>query len=449
MTSARSLAFLTLRDIDRRQSYTDVAIDRALNAHGLSSLERSLFTELVYGVVRRQRTLDALITALGDRPMEKQPPDLRRILHLGLYQLRYLDQIPAAAAVNTSVDLAKEQGLKGLSRVVNGILRRYQREQVQGTDFLAAIADPVQRLGTQYSFPDWIVDLFQGQWGWEETADLCEFFNQAPPLDVRINPLKASRDEVMGAFAEAGLTAMAIAGLPQGLRINGKTGPIPQLPGFSEGWWTVQDASAQWVAHVLDPQPGETIFDVCAAPGGKTTHIAELIADQGQILAGDRTASRLKKVAIAQQRLGLTAIQSWQGDVTKAELPLITSFDRVLLDVPCSGLGTLHRNPDLRWRQTPDGITQTLLPLQAHLLTAIAPLVKHGGTLVYSTCTLNPAENQAQIQQFLAAHPDWQLHPLTDLGDRLPMGSVSNGMVTFMPHRHHQDGFFMAKLTKA
>ncbi|MGA1622112.1 MAG: 16S rRNA (cytosine(967)-C(5))-methyltransferase [Synechocystis sp.] len=445
MTSARTLAFLTLREIDRRDSYTDVAIDRALKTSSLSALDRSLFTELVYGVIRRQRTLDCLIETLGDRPIEKQSPDLRRILQLGLYQLRYLDHIPASAAVNTSVALAKSQGLKGLSKVVNGLLRRYDRGQTDGIDYLPTPANPNQRLGQLHSFPDWIVALFQQQWGDAETEALCQYFNHPPSLDLRVNPLKASREQVIQALATAKLTASAIAGLPQGIRLQEKAGGIAQLPGFQTGWWTVQDASAQWVSQVLDPQAGEVIFDVCAAPGGKTTHIAELMGDQGQIYAGDRTASRLQKVAIAQQRLGLTAIKTWQGDLTQASPPPVSQVDRALLDVPCSGLGTLHRNPDLRWRQTPAGIEKTLIPLQRQLLTAIAPLVKPGGYLVYSTCTLNPAENQDQIQHFLTTHPDWRSEPFRGLDSQ----TIPSGMLTILPHHHHQDGFFMAKLKKA
>ncbi|MEB3160933.1 MAG: 16S rRNA (cytosine(967)-C(5))-methyltransferase [Synechocystis sp.] len=449
MTSARSVAFLTLRDIDRRSSYTDVAIDRALKHHDLSALDRGLVTELVYGVIRHQRTLDCLMETLGDRPIEKQPPDLRRIVQLGLYQLRYLDQIPASAAVNTSVALAKAQGLKGLSKVVNGMLRRYERGQAEGMDFLPTTANPIQQLGQKYSFPDWIIDLFQQQWGGEETEALCQYFNPPPSLDLRVNPLKASRNQVIQAFAELNLPATAIAGLSQGLRIQAKTGAIPQLPGFQEGWWTVQDASAQWVGPVLDPQPGEIIFDVCAAPGGKTTHLAELMGNQGQIWAGDRTASRLQKVATLQQRLGLTAIKTWQGDLTQADLPPVQNVDRALLDVPCSGLGTLHRNPDLRWRQTPENIRQTLIPLQWQLLTAIAPLVKSGGSLVYSTCTLNPAENQDQIQQFLNTHRDWQTESFPWMDTQGQSQIMTNGMLTILPHHHRQDGFFIAKLKKA
>lgn len=446
MTSARQLAFLALRDIDRRDSYTDIAIDRALQKHELSSVDRRLFTELVYGVIRHQRSLDCLIEELGDRPIGKQPPDLRRILHLGLYQLGYLDQIPPSAAVNTSVDLAKANGLKGLSKVVNGMLRQYQRLQEGGE---TPWQFSTMSLGQRLSFPDWLIEIFASQWGEEETEALCQYFNQSPPLNLRINPLKTNREEVAVALGEINLTTEPILGLPQALRLHGKTGAVPQLPGFSEGWWTVQDASAQWVAQVLDPQPGEIIFDVCAAPGGKTTHIAELMQDQGEIYAGDRHGWRLQKLAVTQQRLGLTAIKTWEGDLTKPEtMPPVNSVDRALLDVPCSGLGTLHRNPDLRWRQNAETIA-TLLPLQQALLTAIAPLVKSGGVLVYATCTLNPTENQGQIEQFLKDHDDWRSESFIWISPQGESQTISNGMLTILPHHHHQDGFFMAKLKKA
>ncbi|QUS62304.1 16S rRNA (cytosine(967)-C(5))-methyltransferase [Synechocystis sp. PCC 7338] len=446
MISARQLAFLVLRDIDRRDSYTDVAIDRALQKHSLSPPDRRLCTELVYGVVRRQRTLDCLIEQLGDRPVGKQPPDLRRIVQLGLYQLGYLDQIPASAAINTSVDLAKANGLKGLSKVVNGMLRRYQRGREGGEGILD---QGKISLGEKYSFPDWLVDLFVQTWGQEETEALCTYFNHNPSLDIRINPLQTSREAVAQMLESMDITATAMAGLPQGLRLTGKTGAITQLPGFVEGLWTVQDASAQWVAQILNPQPGETIFDVCAAPGGKTTHIAELMGNQGQIYAGDRHGWRLQKLAVTQQRLGLTSIKTWEGDLTRPGVkPPMESVDRALLDVPCSGLGTLHRNPDLRWRQTPATI-ETLLPLQEFLLKAIAPLVKPGGTLVYSTCTLNRAENEAQIEQFLQGHTEWRSENFIWISPSGDSQGVTDGMLTILPHQHQQDGFFIANLKKA
>ena len=445
--TARQLAFRTLRQIDRRQTYTDVAVNQALSQNLLSSPERGLFTELVYGVSRQQRRLDYLLTQLGDRPSDKQPPNLRRIVHLGLYQLSFCDQIPAAAAVNTSVELAKQQGLKGLSKVVNGMLRRYQRALAAGETLLPSPDCPEHR-GIIYSLPDWIVSLCEQQLPGSEAPALYDYFNQSPHTDIRVNALRTTRNQVQEALSASGITTKPVPGLPQGLRLLGKTGSIPQLPGFQQGWWTVQDASAQWVTQILAPQSGETIFDVCAAPGGKTTHMAEHMGDQGQVWAGDRTQWRLQKLATTQQRLRLTSIQTWCGDLTQEDPPPCSEVDRALLDVPCSGLGTLHHNPDLRWHQSPEQI-QTLVTLQAQLLAATAPLVKPGGILVYSTCTLNPEENQAQIQRFLQANPTWLTVPFEWVTPQGTAEYCSDGELTLWPHRHDLDGFFIAKLQKA
>lgn len=440
MTSPRQVAFQVLRDLDRRDTYPDLALDRALQKTALSPPDRGLATELVYGVLRRQRTLDALISQFSQRPSDQQPPALRRLLQLGLYQLRYLDQVPSSAAVNTSVDLAKENGLGGLSKVVNGILRAYLRQTEGGQDPLILPEEPARRLGVEESFPDWIVDLFLKQGGCDRARELCQAFNQTPPLDLRINPLKTSREALHAQFAEAGIESHPLPGLPQALRLPGR-GSIRQLPGFQEGLWTVQSAPAQWVGHCLDPQPGEKIGDACAAPGGKTTHLAELMGDHGQIVALDPTPSRLEKLRQTQRRLGLTSIDPEIADARTFTPPV--PLDGVLVDVPCSGLGTLHRNPDLRWRPIPSQLPE-LLALQSALLAQAATWVKPGGVLVYATCTLNPKENQEQIQAFLNAHPQWSLIPLT-----APDSETVEETLTCYPDAWWGDGFFIAKLRRS
>lgn len=442
VTLPRQLAFLILREIDHRSAYTDVALDRILrqHSHSLTSLDRALVTELVYGIMRRQRSLDTLIDQLGKKSSHQQPPNLRRILHLGLYQLRYLNHIPPSAAVNTSVELAKENGFSRLKGVVNGILRQYLRLAQDGTDPLILPSDSVQRLGIGYSFPDWIIQQWLKQWGETETEELCEWFNQPPSIDLRINPLKTTLGALEDAFTEANIAFSRLPYLPQALRLSGKR-PIKQLPGFAEGWWTVQDASAQLVSYLLDPQPNDVIIDACAAPGGKTTHIAELMGDQGIIYACDRAPSRLRKLQANTERLQLDAIVPKIGDSCQmSEFKGIA--DKVLLDAPCSGLGTLHRHPDIRWRQTPEKIA-ALIPLQQALLENVATWVKPQGELVYATCTLNPAENEQIIEEFLRKNCHWQivsppsfLSPLT----------VDSGWIYCLPHHHQTDGFFMVKL---
>ena len=456
ITDARQLAFIALRSV-YQGAFADVVLERLFNQTELNSQERRLATELVYGGVRRRRTLDALIDQLGKKRAHQQPPDLRVILHLGLYQLRYLDQIPASAAVDTSVDLAKKNGFSPLAGVVNGLLRHYIRltegsepdtsgplnDLSASIDPLTLPVDPVASLGVRHSYPDWIVRIWQDALGAEETEQLCQWFNQPPKIDLRVNALQASLAEVEAAFQAAGIAVSRLPNLPQALRLDQSVGAIPALPGYEQGWWSVQDSSAQWVGYLMDPQPGEVIIDACAAPGGKTTHLAELMGDHGTIWACDRTPSRLKKVTQNIRRLQLNCIQTCVGDSRE-----ISQFeqqaDRVLVDAPCSGLGTLHRHADARWRQTPETV-QDLSKLQTELLRHTATWVKPGGCLVYATCTLHPAENEAVIQEFLTHYPTWRIDPPSEDS---PMAKFSHpeGWLKVWPHRHQMDGFFMVRL---
>ncbi len=460
MQNPRQLAFLALRDIHKQGAFTDIALDRVLRSAELNSADRGLVTELVYGSVRRQRTLDAIIDQLGKKKAHQQPPDLRTILHIGLYQLRYQERIPASAAVNTTVELAKANGFKGLAGVVNGLLRQYERlaatppdpansnpkskiQNPKSNDPLQLPTDPVQRLGVLHSFPDWIIQMWLEQLGTEETEQLCQWFNQPATIDLRVNPLRVSIEDVEAAMQSTGVDVRRVPHLPQALRVVGGTGNIQQLPGFSEGWWTVQDSSAQLVSHLLDPQPGDVVIDACAAPGGKTTHLAELMRDEGKICACDRAASRLKKLQENAQRLQLQSIQIFTGD--SRNFPQFTnSADKVLLDAPCSGLGTLHRRPDIRWRVTPATV-QELSLLQGELLQQAATWVKPGGILVYATCTLHPQENEGVIQSFLDRHSRWQIEPPPP-DSPLAAFSTPQGWIKVWPHRYQMDGFFMARL---
>ncbi|WP_260447440.1 16S rRNA (cytosine(967)-C(5))-methyltransferase RsmB, partial [Nostoc sp. UCD120] len=304
----------------------------------------------------------------------------------------------------------------------------------------------VERLGILHSFPDWIIQVWLEQLGLTDTEQLCEWMNQSPTIDLRINPLCTSIEEVEAALQSVGLLVRRIPDLPQALRFMGNTGSIQKLPGFKEGWWTVQDASAQLVSHLLDPQPGEVVIDACAAPGGKTTHIAELMADSGKIWACDRTASRLRKLQENSQRLNLQSIQIYTGD-SRHSNQFKNTADRVLLDAPCSGLGTMHRHADARWRQTPESVRE-LSVLQKELLTHTSTFVKAGGVLVYATCTLHPAENEEVISAFLAKSPHWQIEPPRGIELAASAYSTPQGWFKVWPHRQDMDGFFMVRLRK-
>ncbi len=488
MDNPRQLAFVALRDV-HKGAYADVALDRVLRKNQLSNLDRRLLTELVYGSVRRMRSLDAIIDQLAKKKAHQQPPDLRTLLHLGLYQLRYLNHIPASAAVNSTVGLAKENRFSGLSGFVNGLLRQYirlaagerrspllppyllspegtpsspkgtptpplrrgeARDEGEESQLFYAVNDPLQlpenpvaRLGILHSYPDWIIEVWLEQLSLAETEQLCMWLNQPPAIDLRINTLRTSIEMVAAAMQSAGVSVSSVPPLPQALRLTGSIGSIQNLPGFNEGWWTVQDSSAQLVSYLLAPQPGETVIDACAAPGGKTTHIAELMQDQGTVLACDRTASRLRKLKENATRLQLQCIQTCVGD---SRISDFKSADRLLLDVPCSGLGTLHRHADARWRQTPESV-QELTILQSELLSQTSKFVKVGGILVYATCTLNPLENEGVIQLFLNCHPNWQIEPPVANSPAFAF-TTSEGFVKVLPHRHSMDGFFMVRLRK-
>lgn len=442
--SPRQLAFFALKDIYVRQAYTDVALDRIIRKHELKSVDRGLLSELVYGIVRRKRTLDALIDQLGKKKASQQPPDLRIIIHIGLYQLRYLDQIPPSAAVNTTVDLAKTNGLNKLGGVVNGILRKYIRIS-ETKDPLILPSNSISKLGILHSFPDWIINIFNAQLDESEIEQLCTWFNQPATIDLRINPLKITLEEVKIQLLNKGIQVTEIPHLPQALRLIGSVGNIKALPNFDQGWYSVQDSSAQLVTHLLNPQAGETIIDVCAAPGSKTTHIAELMGDEGLIFACDSQLKRLEKVRENAARLQLKSIKIQEIDSSESN-QFNHQADRVLVDVPCSGLGTLHKRPDIRWRQNPDKIEE-LSQLQQKILNNASNWVKPDGKLVYATCTLNPTENEAIIRTFLNTHPEWKIKiPQDNL--RANFFVTSEGMIKIFPHRHNMDGFFMVKLIK-
>ena len=395
-------------------AYADVALERQLGRSRLAGPDRGLATELAYGAIRQRLLLDAWIDAFGRVPAERQPPRLRWLLHIGLYQLLFCARVPLAAAISTSVELAKREGLGRLAPVVNALLRAVARQRVDlglevGADpwlGLELPADQAESLSLRRSLP---LELARELLRWRD-ADQAEAFaaacNRPPPLDLRVQPLRASREEVLAAFAAADVAAEALPDLPGGISLPGRRGDLSRLPGFAEGRWSVQDRSAQRIAPLLDVQPGMRVLDACAAPGGKTTHLAELMGDQGELWALDRSESRLKRLRANAERLGLNCIRCQVADAGEpAELPPGT-FARILLDAPCTGLGTLARHADARWR--PHDLEE-LLALQRRLLDCLAARLTPDGRLLYATCSVDPRENEEQGRAFLERHPGWRL----------------------------------------
>jgi 16S rRNA (cytosine967-C5)-methyltransferase len=441
--SARQVAFQALRQISKG-AFADVALDRVLHKD-IPPIDRRLITELTYGTLRRQRSLDARIDNLASKPAHQQPADLRLILQLGLYQIHHLDQIPDSAAVNTTVDLAKQNGFPGLSGFVNGVLRQSVRQKGEEIP-VPPNASEIETIGIRHSFPDWIVEVWRSQFSAEDTALLCQWMNKTPSIDLRVNLSKTTFESALNAFTEAGIAAEALPHVPAAIRLPHGVGSIQRLPGFIEGHWIVQDSSAQLVSYLLDPQPGETIIDACAAPGGKTLHIAELMQNQGTIHALDRTTSRLKKLTQNRDRLGFTNIQPQTLD-SATDSTFVGKCDRLLIDAPCSGLGTVNRHADARWRQSPESVTE-LTALQQAILHNSAQWVKPGGVMVYATCTLHPEENERQMERFLSEHGEWAIDR-PDPSSCVAAFMTEPGWVQVVPHQQEMDGFFMVRLKKA
>ena len=412
----RYLAWRVLRAV-AAGAYADRALERELARAHLGPRDRGLATELAYGAIRQRRLLDGWINAQARVAAERQPPPLRWLLHVGLYQLLFSDRVPASAAVSTSVELARRIGLERLAPVVNGILRGVLRRRQERPgplapwDGLPLPEDPAESLGLRHSLPPWLASDLMTWLGVEGAEAFGRAANATPPLDLRVNLRRTAREDQVAAFAAAGVEALPLAGAAQALTLPDRSGDPRDLPGFREGYWCVQDRHAQAVVPLLDPQPGERILDACAAPGGKTTQIAEALGEQGELWAVDRCEARLGRVRSNAERLGHHWIQTLAADATQLATlrPAWRGhFQRILVDAPCSGLGTLARHADARWGLTPAAIDELVL-LQGQLLEGLAPLLAPAGLLVYATCTVHPRENQGLIGAFLAAHPQWAL----------------------------------------
>ncbi|MFY8150389.1 MAG: 16S rRNA (cytosine(967)-C(5))-methyltransferase [Prochlorococcaceae cyanobacterium] len=414
-------------------AFADVALERELARQPLQGADRGLATELAYGAIRQRRLLDAWVDRLGKVPAQRQPPKLRWLLHLGIYQLLFCQRIPASAAVSTSVELAKRSQLARLAPVVNGQLRALLRQRPEAEAEPPAEAwrglelptEAAARWALRHSLPDWLGEEVLAWLPAEEAEAFGVACNTPPHLDIRLQPQRCRAEELQEQLTAAGVGWQVLDPHGGALTLEGAPGDLRRLPGYAEGWWSVQDRHAQRVVPLLDPQPGERILDACAAPGGKSTQMAERQNDSGEIWAVDRSEGRLQRLLHSAARLGLGSIHVLAADATRLleEKPHWRGhFDRILLDAPCSGLGTLARHPDARWRITPAAIEE-LVVLQEQLLEALLPLLRPGGRLVYATCTVHPLENGEQIDGLLKRHPQleqleqWQCWPSAAGGD--------------------------------
>lgn len=444
-TSVRRLASEILFKVDSRKAYADILLDQTLRIAALNERDRALLTELTYGTLRWRGSIDARLIGNLRRPLAQVDPHLRNLLRLTCYQLLYLDRVPEYAAVNEAVEIAKIYGGRKAAGFVNGVLRNLLRREP------AQVASPPDAtpvsLAVEYSHPEWLVQRWLDEFGAVEAPALMRANNEKPPLLVRTNLLKCGRDELIHRLSAVGTEAKASAYSPQGVLLPAG-GAVENLPGFNEGWFQVQGEASQLVTYLLSPLAGERILDACAAPGGKSTHIAELMHDEGEIISVDTSARGIEKIRQNVNRLGLKSICALHADITEENPQLGGSpFDRILVDAPCSGLGTLRAHPEIKWQRNENDVRR-LSGLQLRILNRVAGYLKHGGILVYSTCTLNDDENDHNTEHFLANHPEFELQDAARYLPEMAKHMVRGKYFQALPHRDNTDGFFAARMRR-
>ena len=430
--------------IEREGGYADRLIDQELQSGRLTGPDRALFSELLFGVLRRRGTLDHLLAQLLSRPLQQLDAAVLAILRSGLYQLTALDRVPPHAAINEAVNLARQLA-PAAAGLVNAVLRSYLR-QADTLTFPDRSVDPAAAIAARHSVPLWLAGQWIGQLGVEEAACLAEECCTPPGLTLRVNSLSTSREALLELLEQNGITAAPGRWSPLAVCLAGRH-RIVELPGFQEGLFTVQDEASQVAGLMLGAQPGESVWDACAAPGGKATLIAQQMNNSGELLASDISPAKLRMIQEAVARLGIGCVTSAVINLHKAETLPEGLFDRVLLDAPCSGLGVIRRNPEAKWRLTPADLSR-LAAAQRGMLRQTASRLKPGGTLLYSTCSTSREENEEVLADFLSEQRDFVLENLHDSFPAWDGLITPEGMMRAWPHRHGMDGFFAARLRR-
>ncbi len=437
---ARALALEVLLEVAAKACFVESALARRA---ALEPQEHARIMDLVKGTLRWRGRIDYLLSALANRPLSSVSTSILNILRLGAYEILFCDQVPEWAAVNEAVELARAHGHEGHVRFVNGVLRNLARRREALP--LPESSDAVAHLSVVHAFPEWLVTRWCRRFGEAEAAELLQASNQLPALTLRVNTLKVSPVQCLEALRSAVEGVRAHPWIPEALLLQG-AGRVRDLPGYAEGWHYVQDPGAMLVSYLLDVKPGERVLDACAAPGGKSTHLAQQMGDQGKIIALEADASRIERIQENTLRLGIHSIRTQQGDAT--DVAFGQPFDRVLIDAPCSGLGTLRRHPEAKWQKKEDDLLRHQ-ERQLAIMENMSRVVKEGGVLVYATCSTEPEENEAVVDRFLQGTPDFSVEGeaprrLPEIRDLID----ARGFFHAYPHRHDSDGFFAVRLIR-
>lgn len=435
--NARLIALQALLRVHKDDGYSNIVLNQTLKKAGLNARDAGFVSALFYGVLERMMTLDYMIQRYSKIPLKKISPDVLEILRLAFYQLCYMDKVPPSAAVNEAVSLARLRRQEKAAGFINAVLRSFVRA---GSSAQLPEGDSRRALSIRHSCPEWIIALWQNAYGQQTAKKLLEQLAGRPPLTIRANNLKSSAEELSHELEERGLPVKRVAYIEGALQLK-DTGSIETNAAFREGKFHVQDLASQICCLALGPKPGECVIDVCSAPGGKAFTIAERMENQGELLAFDLYEAKVNLIREGARRLGITILKADVRDAANPETELPPA-DRVLCDVPCSGLGILRRKPEIRYKN-PESL-DSLPDLQYRILRSSARLCKPQGVLLYSTCTLNPAENGRVADRFLREHPDFAPLPLL-----LPQQLIRNSFepehqLSLMPHLHGTDGFFLS-----
>ncbi len=434
---ARMIALKVLSEVWQDKAYANIALNATLNKNQLNDLDRRFVTELVYGAVKAGGTLDLILKIFINKPLEKLFPPILNILRLGIYQIFFLDKIPDSAACNQAVNQAKKYGHQGTIKLVNAVLRNAVRfkesEEFAQDEFIN------QAILLQH--PKWLIDFLEKRFGQAGMIDFCLEDNNPSSVCLRVNTLKTTREKLQEILKEEEIFTQPSLLSQDGL-ICESIHSIASLTSFKQGLFQIQDQSSMLVATYLDAKANDKVLDLCAAPGGKTTHIAQTMQNKGQIVACDIHEHKLKIIGQNAARLGITIIDTCLNDATVLNKDWLENFDKVLVDVPCSGLGVLKRRPDLRWRKQKEEMS--LLPkLQMSILNNAAKYLKIGGTLIYSTCTINEEENFLLVEKFLRDNQNYSICQI-----REPITDKIVDYIELLPHIDKTDGFFICKIKR-
>ena len=436
---ARSAALHALLRVEVEEGYSNLVIDKTLRSFGLENRDASLATTIFYGVLERRITLDYILSQFSKIPLNKLEPTVLEILRIGLYQIFYLEKIPDSAAVNEAVNLTKEEHHARSSGFVNGILRSIlrQKENIHYPDSRKAKR---KYDSVKYSCPEWLIQLWENAYGTEKMHALLESLSAHAPVYIRVNETRITTQDLIKKLSEENVLSEEVDWLPGALELK-STGSIPMLNAYQEGLFHVQDLSSQLCCQLLAPSANSCVIDVCAAPGGKSFTIAELMKNSGAVYSFDKYKGKVGLIRQGAERLGLSIVQAHLRDATKISDQLQPA-DFVLCDAPCSGLGIIRRKPEIRYKKKAE--VEALPELQYQILCSSASLVKTGGILFYSTCTLNPKENGEIAERFLKEHDSFErfLLPLPSVISRKIEEPVNQ--FTLFPNDYGTDGFFIS-----